>query len=321
MNVRLKRAVAGARGESRSLLPLQDRNQSMGDNDTPMNWKGFTAYRWAELPRMVVSCFALFLLLFAAPSLFAQTNAIVLENQLEGNPPSEWDIVGGGDPSIQGFATEISVNKGDTIRFKIDTPATNYVIYIFRMGYYNGDGARFITNVSPSVSLPQIQPDPVVDLTTGLIDCGNWAETASWQVPTNAVSGIYIARPTRLDTSGASHIIFVVRDDDGGSDILFQTSDQTWAAYNTYGGNSLYDGGGPGGGSAIGRAYKVSYNRPLINRGSSFWASLFTAEYPMVRWLERNGYNISYTTGIDTDRHGNLLTNQHKVFLSVGNEE
>ena len=29
---------------------------------------------------------------------------------------------------------------------------------------------------------------------------------------------------------------------------------------------------------------------------------LFNAEYPMVRWLEANGYDVSYTTGVDTDR-------------------
>ena len=40
----------------------------------------------------------------------------------------------------------------------------------------------------------------------------------------------------------------------------------------------------------------------------------------MIRWLEANGYNVSYTTGVDTDRRGNLLTN-HKVFLSVGHDE
>ncbi len=41
------------------------------------------------------------------------------------------------------------------------------------------------------------------------------------------------------------------------SDLLFQTSDTTWQAYNDYGGNSLYVG------APDGRAYKVSYNRPF----------------------------------------------------------
>ena len=40
-------------------------------------------------------------------------------------------------------------------------------------------------------------------------------------------------------------------------------------------------------------------------------------EYPMIRWLERNGYDLTYETGVDTDRSGALLLN-HKTFLSVG---
>ena len=40
------------------------------------------------------------------------TNPITAENCLTGNPASEWDINGAGDPTIQGFATEISVNRG-----------------------------------------------------------------------------------------------------------------------------------------------------------------------------------------------------------------
>ena len=77
------------------------------------------------------------------------------------------------------------------------------------------------------------------------IDCGNWAVSGSWAVPANAVSGVYIARLVRTDTGGASHIVFVVRDDASTSDLLFQTSDTTWQAYNDYGGNSLYIGRRP----------------------------------------------------------------------------
>ena len=77
---------------------------------------------------------------------------------------------------------------------------------------------------------------------TGLIDCGNWAQSASWAVPADATSGIYFAKLVREGgVTGASHVVFVVRDDDGASDVLFQTSDTTWQAYNDYGGNSLYD--------------------------------------------------------------------------------
>ncbi len=245
-------------------------------------------------------------------------NAIVSENCQPGNSSIEWDVIGAGDPTIQGFATDISVNRGETVQFKINTNATNYHLDIYRMGYYGGNGARKVATIQPAEPLPQTQPSCLTDAASGLIDCGNWAVSATWGVPVGATSGIYFAKLVREDTNGASHIVFIVRNDGGTSDLLFQTSDSTWQAYNDYGGNSLY-AGSPG--TNPNRAYKVSYNRPFNTRavdGGEDW--LFNSEYPMVRWLEANGYNVSYFTGVDTDRRGaELLT--HKIFMSVGHDE
>jgi len=245
----------------------------------------------------------------------APPNAIVAENCLTGNPSSEWDVSAAGDPTIQGFTTDISVNRGQIIFFKINTPASAYRIDIYRIGFYSGMGARKIATVQPTAILPQAQPACLTDASTGLTDCGNWAVSASWTVPSTAVSGVYVARLVRSDTGGASHILFIVRDDSGGSDILYQVSDTTWTAYNDFGGNSLYVG------NPVGRAFKVSYNRPNILRGNQFMRTNFFAdEYPMVRWLEANGYHLSYATGVDTDRFGSNLK-LHKVFMTSGHDE
>jgi hypothetical protein len=251
----------------------------------------------------------------AAPCDPPIVNPVACENTKPGNPASEWDVSGSGSSSIQGFATDISVDQGQLIQFKVDTPSTNYRLDIYRMGYYGGMGARKVATVEPLAALPQIQPSCATNGSTGLIDCGNWGISASWSVPADAVSGIYFAKLVREDgTAGSSHIVFIVRDDDGRSDLLFQTSDTTWQAYNQYGGNSLYVG------SPAGRAYKVSYNRPFTTRGTSPEDWVFNAEYPMVRFLERNGYNVSYFTGIDADRRGGEMT-EHKAYLSVGHDE
>jgi len=251
-------------------------------------------------------------------------NPIVQENLLPGNPPTEWDVSGAGDDSIQGFATDISVDQGQTIQFKVNTVATDYRLDIYRMGYYQGLGARKVATIQPSAALPQIQPDPLVD-DSGLVDAGNWAVSASWAVPQNATSGIYFAKLVREDgTPGASQIFFVVRDDDGQSDLLFQTSDSTWQAYNTWGSQW-------GGGSLYNyetnqplKTPKVSYNRPITDRnvqgGMGETNFVFWAEYPMVRFLESNGYNVSYFTNVDTARFGGEIM-EHKAFLSVGHDE
>ena len=40
----------------------------------------------------------------------------------------------------------------------------------------------------------------------------------------------------------------------------------------------------------------------------------------MIRWLEANGYDVSYISCVDTARRGQLLLN-HKVYFSVGHDE
>jgi hypothetical protein len=250
-----------------------------------------------------------------------------------------------GDPSIQGFATAISVNAGGTEYFKVNAAGVSaWHINIFRMGYYQGLGARqWASNILPSVSLPQTQPTCQVNpggAVTGLIDCGNWAVSASWQVPSYAVSGLYVALLTRNDTGGVSEVPFVVRNDGGSADIVYQTSDATWEAYNAYnppgvsnpngsgidGGNSLYQcyiacpPGHPGGYQTT-PATAVSYNRPLqdgaIDSGRD---GPFYAEIPLIQFMEQNGYNVTYISEADTDSTPSALLG-HKIFISSAHDE
>ena len=104
-----------------------------------------------------------------------------------------------------------------------------------------------------------------------------------------------------------------------------QTSDQTWEAYNDYGGNSLYTctidcpSGNP---LAYKGAAAVSYNRPLDGdlKTDSGESDPYYAEQQMIYWLEENGYDVSYTDGGTVDSTGALLKN-HKVFVSSGHDE
>jgi hypothetical protein len=122
----------------------------------------------------------------------APANKIVAENCKPGNPSTEWDVNGTGDATIQGFATDISYNLGETARFKIRTDSARYRVDIYRTGYYQGLGARLITTIRPSVPLPQAQPDCAADYTVALYDCGTWAVSASWNIPADAVSGVFV---------------------------------------------------------------------------------------------------------------------------------
>ncbi len=299
---------------------------------------------------LVIACLAALLapvIALGAPTVFKAGatdpcgtggNPISCENSKPGDPMANWQVSGVGDTSIQGFATSMSVNLGQTESFKVQTTAASWHIDILRLGYYGGDGARLIaSDIQPSAPQPQTQPSCLSDSSTGLIDCGNWAVSASWTVPTTAVSGVYMAELVRDDTGGKSQIPFVVRDDASHSDVLYQTSDETWEAYNTWGGNSLYQCAGaqppapfasdtkpvcpPGNPQGYQGAFAVSYNRPwhtaLDDNGESW---LFNAEFPMIEFLEKNGYDLSYTSESDVDASGSLLLN-HKVFISSGHDE
>ena len=285
-----------------------------------------------RLPTAIVALLLTFIVIAVAgahTALAACANPVACENQLPGDPQSDWQVDGVGDPSIQGYPTQMSVNAGDTEQFKINTPSAGYHIDILRLGYYGGDGARKVAaNIKPTATLPQTQPACQTFSDTGLIDCGNWSVSASWTVPANAVSGVYIAHLVRDDSKdlgGDSQIPFVVRNDSSHSDMVVATDDATWQAYNDYGGNSLYTctvACPPGNPLGYKAAYSVSYNRPfdggfITDNGASY---LWYTEYQMIRFLEENGYDVSYVADADLDRSGSLLLN-HKLFISSGHDE
>jgi hypothetical protein len=159
---------------------------------------------------------------------------------------------------------------------------------------------------------------------TGLADCGNWGVSASWSTA-SAASGIYLARLKRIDTGGASHIVFIVRDDARQADFVFQTSDTTWQAYNQYGGGSLYCGGPHSNAGTVysctGRATKVSYNRPFDTRAHDATSFVFT---PVPRWSA--GWRPTATMSVNQRRRhrparGRPGGRKSRVFLSVGHDD
>src|SRR5207237_7632403 len=237
-------------------------------------------------------------------------SVIACENTLPGDAQSDWLVAGAGDQTLQGYATSMSVNVGQTVSFKISSTQAAYHIDILRLGYYQGTGAHKVTTITPSAPFPQTQPACLTNATTGLIDCGNWSVSASWAVPANAVSGVYLAHLIRNDTGGGADVPFIVRNDSSHSDIVFQTSDETWEAYNSYGGNSLYQctvACPPGNPAAYKAAYKVSYNRPFRTGGDDLGQSwLWYSELPMIQFLEQNGYDLTYVAGTDVDGGANL---------------
>lgn len=238
---------------------------------------------------------------------------------------------------IEGYASLTSVQRGSAIKFFVNTQEKSYRIDIFRLGWYGGTGGRLVQG---GIQLRGIrQPIPIPDPVTGLIEC-QWKNpyvlvTSSRLNFEDWVSGVYLAKLTARTSGAQSYIIFVVRDEARQAEYLFQSSVTTFQAYNNWGGKSLYPSNSKGK-----PAQKVSFNRPYnangipaaaygIGAGDFFTTNSAGPDYPispagweynMVRWLEREGYDVTYSTNLDVHTHKGLLTS-HKAFLSVGHDE
>jgi len=247
---------------------------------------------------------------------WAQQNVIQLENAKPGT--TAWQLTAPADsPTVEGYASSTSVNRGETIRFFVSSAAPSYTLAIYRMGWYGGTGGRLMS----SVTLPgSKRATPAPNAVTGLIDC-NWPESWRITIPQTAdktdwASGIYLAKLTP-SAGTQSYIVFVVRDDSSRSTYLYQSTPTTSQAYNNWGGKSLYSYNSTNNAPAR----KVSFNRPYAR--SAYWggAGIFTEyEIYFLRFMEREGYDVSYVSNLDLHTNGAQLLN-HRAFLVAGHDE
>ena len=118
-----------------------------------------------------------------------------------------------------------------------------------------------------------------------------------------------------IGTGKESQVSFTVRDDDRPADLGFQTSFTTYEAYNNYGGYSTYTSNSLNNN----RAFKVSFDRPMapthqgtVNNDGYTINNMMAWEYNMVRWLESQGYDVSYYSNLD------VHTNPMQLYSQVG---
>ena len=281
----------------------------------------------------------------------AQKNLIQLENAKPGtrdwlltntyiDPDTWWR-----SPRIEGYCSEASVSAGDTLKIMVSTnPVAEFDLEIFRTGYYGGDGARSMKKFESIQG--KIQPDPPIG-ENRLREC-TWEPSVEFKIPDDLLSGVYLGKLTTKRVDGVyqsrltakeglqSYVIFIVRDD-RPCDLLFQCSDFTWQAYNSWPDDrwSLYhaDKFEP---NVLGRKKWltgetgwVSFDRPyanylqdhLVDRPSSVGSGEFLLwEFPLSYWMERQGYDVSYLSNMDTHHYGHRL-NRAKGFISIGHDE
>jgi len=251
-------------------------------------------------------------------------NAIALENSFPGS--TAWKLEGRAQAptGLEGFATAISIDAGDSVDLKVTTAdGAAYRIEIYRVGYYGGDQARLISVCPGLVGVDQ--PDPQEDDSTGLIDCSNWTVTSTITTTPDWPTGIYLLRLARADNGTDNHILLVVRNDGQPADIGYALSVTTYQAYNDWGGRSLYTFNSEGDDTVADtpRAVKVSFDRPFnqsLDESNNFFTQ---CDIQNVSWLEQQGYDISYMTGVDVHEgaalggFGLLISPAHDEYWSA----
>jgi hypothetical protein len=223
---------------------------------------------------------------------------------------------------IEGYCAQTSVRPGGSLDLFISAqPATDVTVDLYRLGYYNGKGGRHVARLGPFPVTPQPTP-PVGE--HRLRECA-WARTTTLKIPPDWVSGVYLGKLSCSGHRYQSYIIFVLRDD-RPADVLFQTSDTTWQAYNKWPENhSLYDTDAPN--RPWNATTWVSYDRPygfypqVVSQPLSQGSGEFLLwEFPLCFWLEQQGYDVTYSSNIDTHVDGGGL-DRVKGFLSVAHDE
>jgi hypothetical protein len=229
-------------------------------------------------------------------------------------------------PQVEGYCSQTSVSTGDSLNLYVSTrPASQFTIDIYRMGYYGGKGGNLKKHIDPLQGKEQRSPDP--DPKTNFFEC-KWDKSYQLIIPPDWLSGVYLCKLTTLPDHFQSYIIFIVKDD-RKVDFLFQCSDLTWQCYNRWPyWNSMYDEGHNPWVNTNGA--KVSFDRPYalyvnelpsgFNPLSNGSGEFLLWEYPLSYWMEKEGYDVSYISNIDTHSDSTGLL-RAKGFLSVGHDE
>jgi hypothetical protein len=226
-------------------------------------------------------------------------------------------------PLIEGFASRASVRPGEKIDFLVSTdPPSRFTIDLYRLGWYEGTGGRFLARLGPFPAAAQ--PTPPVGKER-LRECA-WEPCTTFEIPKNWVSGVYLGKLSAEKHRYQSYIIFIVRDD-RPANFLFQCSTNTWQAYNAWpDGYSLYTNDRKDG-KVLVSGVRVSFDRPygkypqiMDNPLSQGSGEFLLWEFPLAFWMERQGYDVTYCANQDVHADAGCVT-RCKTFLSVGHDE
>ncbi len=242
----------------------------------------------------------------------AQTDtAIAAENSLDGD--SGWEPAHLSE-GIEAYTTKTSVDAGEPQDLCVSADAP-YDIDVYRLGWYDGDGARQMDGFPGDT--PRIQPTATYSGPHDMVRC-DWEVTDTIETGEDWMSGLYYAWVKETDGNRAYGHPFVVTNPEPSADIAVQLPMATQQAYNGWPGTEPGDGGKSlyGFNSDGMRGFAVSHDRPYLE---PFNHHLNYATHA-IRWLESEGYDVEYLDDLDVHRDPDRLQ-AYEAAVSAGHDE
>jgi hypothetical protein len=224
-------------------------------------------------------------------------------------------------PIIQAYTSKTSIYPGETLDLYVNS-SENYRMKIYRIGSYKNGSDVALVYDDPALHRGLRQQDPFYNSTTNLID-PRWNKSFSLAVPMEWNTGVYFAQFT-TDSSAVTYSLFVVKNLSNRGDIVMKLPVTTYQAYNAWGGKSLYEHQSDNRtiqntlNPHIKRAFKVTFDRPYAQDNGM--GQFLRYDLPLVRFLEKNGYDVSYITDVDLHENRKIL-DRFKALISSGHDE
>jgi hypothetical protein len=215
-----------------------------------------------------------------------------------------------GTMAISGWFDSPGATCGDNVGLHISGNNLPVTVTVYRMGYYDGAGARLISTATTSAvkqdSL-KISPPPESTVST------TWSVAWYFKINQQTPPGQYLVRLD--DSSGHSSFVpLIVYNPEIKSSITLVSSVLTWQAYNHWGGYSLYKG--PTYRRST-RSRVASFNRPYDGDGAGEFRYL---EYPLLKLAEKLGIDMNYITDIELDKNISSLHKTDSILLGGHSE-
>ena len=251
------------------------------------------------------------------PAAISEPSPVVAENARPGTP--DWLGPDATGRAAEVYASAIDALPGDTVALHVSTePSAMYRVLVYRLGWYGGVGARQVACIPSCTGGKLGATQPLRAASDDGRVAVDWPATGSLAIDRSWVSGYYLVRVLLLSgpQEGASATTYVIVNAPRPSTthMLVQVPVNTWQAYNNWGGKSLYPFSNDGK-----RGRRVSFDRPFDWhwRGAQ---SPLGWELPLVRFIEREGYDVSYQSDVATDADPRSLLS-HRVVVVAGHDE